>query len=293
MRRLGWTALAAGLLVLAGSTASQADDDLHRLGGPGVSVDATPQFGGGADTELVRYGYGGHGGYRGGFVYGGHRGGYGGRGYYGGFAYGGRGYYGGGRGYYGGYYGYRPYVGIGIGYGGYYGGGYYGGGYYGGYSSYYSPYYVTPSYYYGCSNTVVTTAPTVTLSQAGYQAPAPSTYQPSYQPQPTPMPMPQPQGNGTFDYNGNPRSTVPMPEVNDVGPAASPKRPTMPFDGRLVSMPRETTGGVSQISNVTNFVSTNSATLPSATAPATSAPAPSYAFPAYGDVQLPSVRKNR
>lgn len=278
MRRLGWTALAAGLLVLAGSSATRADDDLHRLGGPSVNVNvAATQFEGGADTELVHYGRrgfygGGYYGYRGGWGHG-----YGHRGYYGGFAYGGRGYY-----------------------GGYYGGGYYGGGYYGGYrpyvgvySSYYSPYYVTPSYYYGCSDSVVMATPTVTLSQAAFQAPTPQTYQPSNQPQPSnpPKRTPAPQGNGTFEYNGNPRNTVPMPEVNDAGPASSPKRPTMPFDGRLVSLPRETTGGVSQISNVaTNFVNTNSATLPSSTA---ASPAPTYAFPAYGETKLPPVRKTR
>ena len=84
-----------------------------------------------------------------------------------------------------------------------------------------------------------------------------------------------------------------MTSVNDVGPASSQKRPTLQFDGKLVSMPRETTGGVTQISySPTSFVSTNSATLPSATAPKTP-PASSYAFPAYGETTLPSVRKNR
>jgi len=150
------------LAILAWASVANASDPPRDQFG---AVTTTLGYNGEADTELTRWGYGGHGGYRGGyggyrggFAYGGYRGGYGYGGYRGGYAYGYGGYrggygYGGGYGGYRGGYGYGGYRG---GYGGYYGG--YGGGYggyrggygyigYGGYDGYCSPIAVTAEDY--------------------------------------------------------------------------------------------------------------------------------------------------
>ena len=239
MRNLMWAALATGFL-LAGFEVAVASDTV-RLGGP-----SAVQSGG--DTELVH----GRGYYGGGY----------GRGYYGGGY--GRGYYGGGygRSYYGGGYG-RSYYGGG--YGGYYRPSYYASYYQPSYyASYYQPYsygsYYSPSssnscYYYPIAGEAV--SPPATTLQSNYQVP-----QRQYAP---PMP-PALNGNGTFQYDGGPRSVIPMPA--ETNPANAPRR-IIPTDGRLVSLPTETTGGTSPIS-----------TLPTTRAK-TSAPRVSY--PAYGE----------
>ena len=248
MRKLMFTALAAGLLLTGGSVAWA--NDVVRLGGP----PAQTEIHSGTDTELVRGGgHGGsHGGYHGGHYGHGYHGGYYGRGYYGG-------YYS--RGYYGGYYArsyypyYRPY--------------YYGAYYYP--SVYYTPYY--SSYYY---YPVASVAPVATVQTNGYyQAPAPS-----YVP-----PMPPADGNGTFPYDGGPRAPIPMPNPGqDLNPAKDP-RGIIPFDGKLISLPTETTGDVPAV------------ILPTLTrgTPISNTPAPArVAYPAYGDEPIaPAPRKTR
>ena len=106
MRNWMWAVLATGCLLAGFGTVSA--DDTVRLGGPSAQADVQ----GGTDTDLVRWGRGGYGGYN--------------RGGYGGHYRGGYGYY---RGYYGGYG--RPYY-----YGGYYAPAYY-----------YPPTYYAPTYY--------------------------------------------------------------------------------------------------------------------------------------------------
>lgn len=206
--------LSAGVVAIAIAGATKADEDLVRLDGKGD-----------ADVLEARV-YGG--GFRGGVGYGGYRGGFGYGGYRGGFGYGGyRGFgYGGYRGYgYGGYYrpayyrgGFGLGLGLGLGYGGYYGGGY--GGYYGG--SYYSTpaYYSQPyysSYYYSpCASASAVVAPqTLTITQP----PAPS--------------------DGTYPYDGGPAGSyfAPMP-----APTGTQYRGESPRDGRLVSIPAESSG---------------------------------------------------
>ncbi len=217
MQRFGWTALAAALLVLAQGNTSQAQD-IVRLGG---TVDAKTQtlgFDGNADTELVHrrgYGYG----YRG----------------YGGYGYG-RPYYGGYRSYYGGFYGgYRPYYGYHRPYYGYYRpyyAGYYQPYYYG--SSYY--YYPYSSYYYlsPCAADPVTMPQTVVLGSSSY-------VQPFYFPSQKPVMPPAGNGNGTFPYDGGPSQPPPMPGPGgDPEPASQPKRPLVPLDGKLISIPAKT-----------------------------------------------------
>jgi len=216
---------------------------------------------------------GGHyGGYRGGY-YGGYRGGY-----YGGYR---GGYYGGYRGYYGGYRGY---------YGGYRG--YYGGGY-GAYYPYYGYSYYAPIDY--CYPIAAVPAPVVTLqqTQATYVAP-PVQYQ-----SPVPAPLPGnvpnvqpmlPAGNGTFQYNGGPQQFVPAPPAYNDPPVPMKTMPSIiPLDGKLVSMPRETGGGVTPVSipQGWNYVRAgNNAVQP--------APAPvRINYPAYGENIVPTPVKNR
>jgi len=229
------TSLATGLCAL-GFGASVHAGDTMRLDGKGED----------AETLQTR---GGHGG----FGHGGFGHGYGGRGYYGGGY--GRGYYGGyGRSFYGG-----GFYGRGYGYGGFYGRGYYGGGFYrpyygygyggGYYGSYYgSPvYYSSPSYYYspcadadsatitlGAATAPVTNDVTV-LRPVQYAAPqyASSTYTPQYPPQDLAPQYAAPQPR-TFQYDGGaPR--IPLPREN--APMSTPKSSTIPFEGKLVSLP--------------------------------------------------------
>jgi len=282
-----WGALAAGLWSIA-SSASLASD-VVRLGGPL----AESAIQGDTNTELVwrRGGYGGygHGGYGRGYGYGYGRGyGYGGygRGYgYGGY---GRGYgYGGyGRGYgYGGYgrgYGYGGY-----GYGGYgrgYGYGYgYGRGYGGyGYGGYGYGGYGYGGGYYGIAGDC---APLVTLQSPGVlQAQAP---QSRYS---EPLMPPADGGNGTYPYNGGPVNPVPLPDNNPV-PTNNGPRGIVPLDGKLVSLPSETTGGVSPTSlgaQRYSFVSTTNVAAPIQLNPAPTR----IAYPAYGDEPIrPAPRK--
>jgi len=275
MKRLMCAVFAGGLLLAVGNV-SWAQDTV-RLGGPSAQLDMQ----GGTDTELVRGFHGGgyhggwHGGYRG---YGGYYGGY--RGYYGGY----RGYYGGygyGRGYYGGYgYGgyYRPY------YGGYYGG------YYPYSSVYYQPYYSTPyysSYYYPC---IGQNAATVTLAQANYSAPqyaAPQSYstqQQNYGPVPYSEAVPSPGGNSTYPYNGGPSSPIPLPAPNPVQPGqkigdpSNNNRGIVPLDGKLVSLPNETTGGFTPVTAPARTIVT-----PQTRTPATTTTTPRVVYPAYGE----------
>ncbi len=179
------------------------------------------------------------------------RGGYGG-GYYG------RAYYGGyyGRSYYGGYYG-RPFLSV----------GFYGRPYYAGYYRpyYYPSYYYQPNYYsnyynYPCAGDVAPVMPSV----ASYQAPLAPVYS-SARPA---------NDDGTFHYDGNPRILVPMPSSK-----TTPAPGVLPVDGRLVSLPSETTGGVLPVG------------LPTAQR-ATSLPAPRVVYPAYGEEPIaPAPRK--
>lgn len=269
MRYLMWTALAAGLWC-ASNSASQASDTI-RLGGPSAEAGVV----GATDTELVRWGRG-FGGY--------------GRGYGGGY---GRGYYGGGygRSYYGGYYA-RSYYGRGY-YGGGYGGGYYGLPYY---SSYYYPSYYGgyAPYYYPCAGTP---APVVTAQAAPiYQPQYQSQYQPQYQPQaqlpaarpsvPYMPPIPNGNsGNGTYPYDGGPNNPVPLPKET-IAPLSAPPQGIIPLDGKLVSLPRGTTGGSSVIMTPDmqrlHFVSTT-VPVPSRSSATTSR----YTYPAYGEQLIP------
>lgn len=248
--------------ILAGAAAVQAGDTI-RLGLPAqddapairlgeVSPDAEL-----LDARYVRYGgYGGYGGYRGYGGYGGYRSyGYGGYGGYRGYGYGGyRGYgYGGYRGYgYGGYSGgYRGYS------GGFYGG--FSGGYYGGYRGYgyggYRGYGYGGSGYYGISEPVPSGPAVYSLNIVpgvvqGSERPTP--YLPS-DPQPAPRPLPN---DGTFDYDGGPRSPVPLPKADQ----PNNKPPTVPLEGRPVSLPGRST--------------------------------PKYTYPAYGEVPRPPASGN-
>jgi len=268
MLRLSLAGLAT-VLALGIATRTATADDLISLKGTysAPAKTTTLGFDGGVDTELTRYYYGGHGGYRGGYSggYGGYRGGYSG-GYYNHHHY---------RPYYSGYYGgYRPYYG---GYGGgYYGGyrSYYGGGY-GGYGGgYYNNYY--PSYYSDCAVNPGTLGVVITLGKV-YQQPL--LQQPLYQPNVqqvlpygiTPQPninglplMPPvqpmqpnyngnqpiiPNGNqpvmppvvpndGTYPYDGGPNTLVPLPP-NGVDPLKAPAK--TPVTNRLVSLPLQKT----------------------------------------------------
>jgi len=226
MRRWMLTSLATGLCALGFGASVQASDTM-RLDGKGED----------AETLETR-GY--HGGYHGGGYHGHYHGGGWGRGYYGGGW--GRSYYGGGwgRGYYGGYG--RGFYGLGYGRG-YYGGGYYGGGYYGGgYSSYYSapvyyyssPSYVVPSYYYSpCAS-----APAATIDLGVASAPVNNdvtVLRPSQNVTPqTAVPQPVTPQPRTFQYDGgSPR--IPLPR--EVAPMSNPKSSTVPFEGKLVSLP--------------------------------------------------------
>ena len=121
-------------------------------------------------------------------------------------------------------------------------------------SYYYTPYYSSSYYYYPIAGDTV--SPPATTLQSYYQAPQSS----------VPMP-PASNGNGTYQYDGGPRSVIPMP--TETNPANTP-RSIIPTDGRLVSLPTETTGGTSQVS-----------TLPTLTRAKTGTPRVSY--PAYGE----------
>jgi hypothetical protein len=312
MHKVAWTALAAGLMTLAGGGIARANDTVRLLDTDRDRAAATVD--GDTDTHLV-YHRGGfhHGGFHhGGFGYGGYGRGFGyasfGRGFYGygrGFGYGYGGFY---RPYYGyrsfyrPYYGfslYRPYYGgyglgyggYGLGYGGYYGG-YYGGGYYPSfglsiYSGYSPGYYSYPSYYSSfytpCAGTtvgpqVVTVTPSTTTSPYA-QTPLPQIIEGDV--------------NSTYPYDGGPRSPLPMPGPDDAASPMKAPRPTVPLEGRLVSLPKETTGGTTPV-RVSPFVSLrlDTPSAPAAT-PAPARPATRYTYPAYGEQKLPPVTRTR
>src|ERR1017187_2810614 len=220
MRSVSWLAALAVGCVLAGVGVVSANDTI-RLGGP--SAQAAIQ--GGTNTELVRWGYGYHGHYRG--------------------------YY-------------RPYY-------GYYRPAYYYPRAYTYYApSYYPRYYYTPTYYYSAPSygsyyyypiSGEALPPPATTVQGSYPAPAPQQYVP---------PMPPP--GGTFQYDGGPRSIVPMPNSNE------PPLVVIPIDGKLVSLPTQITGGTSQVG------------MPAA--PRTGEPRATY--PAYGEEPItPAPRKTQ
>ena len=228
MRHLMWTLLAGGLL-LASSAAGWANDTV-RLGGPAAET----SFDGGTDTELVysRGGYRG-GNYGRGYSYG--------RSYYGGYGYG--------RSYYGGYASYRPNYGYSSYYRPYYSS-YYSRPYYGSQSSYYNRPYVNysyaPTYHYRIAGSE---APIATLrAQANYSEPLPP---PQYVP---PMP-PASDSNGTFRYDGGPRSPIPMPAPGAGTNPANQQRGVVPSDGKLVSLPSETSIGMSLFAMPTQVAS--------------------------------------
>jgi hypothetical protein len=249
MHKIGFATLAAGLLTLAGGTTAWAQSDTIRLG-----TSAANSVTGGTDTELVRGRGGYHAHWGGGYGYR--------RGYWGGYGYN-RGYWGG----YG-YAGYRPY--------------YYRPAYYRPlvYVNYYQPYYYpSPVYYYPISGQAQVQA-TYVQTPAQAQLPAPpyqtTTNRPQLLPQPATVPQQQPEGPQTFPYDGGPQAPLP-----DVDPASGP-RPFIPLQGKIVSLPRETTLGSTQHL----LVSLNSRTQ------STAGPAPNaYAYLAYGEQPLPVVRK--
>jgi hypothetical protein len=48
--------------------------------------------------------------------------------------------------------------------------------------------------------------------------------------------LPQKESDGTYFYDGGPRQPMPVPERR-TPPTLEPKRPTVPLDGKLVSVP--------------------------------------------------------
>ena len=231
MRSFVWAALATGVL-MAGVGVASASDTI-RLGGP--SAQSTIE--GDVDTQLVRGGFHGHAGHFHGHA--GHFHGHAGH-FHGHAGFHGRGFFGAGF--------YRPYY-----YASYYRPYFYG--------SYYNPYYYTPyyygtNYYYPCAGDSL--PPATTLEASGYyQASAPQQYAPQ-------API---NGNGTFQYDGGPRSPIPMPiPAQESNPAKTP-RGIIPIDGRLVSLPTQATGGVS---------------VPLTHVPAKTS-APRVTYPAYGE----------
>lgn len=161
------------------------------------------------------------------------------------------GYHGGAR-YYGSYY-HRPY---------YYSSYYYRPYYYRPYVNFCTPYYY-PTYYYReyyyplAGNSVST----VTLQTTGNS------------------PLPPANGDGTFPYDGGPHNPIPMPNpMDDTNPTKNP-RGIVPLDGRLVTLPITTTGGISPVTAPAiqrlRFVTTPSATPIRVT------------YPAYGEEPIP------
>lgn len=223
--------IVAGLSVLAVSVASspaRADDTL-RLGFNGgagtMTLGLDPNDD--ADTLAVRRFYrGGHyGGYHGGFA----------RPYYG-FGY--RSFYA--PRFYGAGYGFgfnRPYS-FGLGFSYYRP--------YTAYSYYYAPpvyyapsfYYSSPYYYCPISDPAPLMPYAVpTGARASYTVLnlSPADYLPATVPNGT---YPAPAPNGTYPYDGGPQVPVPMPGANPPANPQSAPRPTVPLEGRAVSLPR-------------------------------------------------------
>jgi len=134
----------------------------------------------------------------------------------------------------------------------------------------------------------------VNLQANNFYSPAPLT---------TPVPTPRPYGptqqtpvqpqfvqppvqNGTFPYNGGPVNPVPLPGDPPL-PTKDP-RGTVPLEGKLVSLPRETFGGVGPVVTPEiqklSYVSLRTSQL-------TTTPT-SYSYPAYGEQPItPAPRK--
>ena len=231
MQRRWWTAGAlAAAAVFALALSARAGDThtltLTRGAAPAPTLGLVGDAQGG-DTMDVAW-RGGYGGYRG-YGYGGYRGyGYGG---YRGYGYG----YGGYRGY--GYGGYRGY-----GYGGYRGYGY--GGYrpgyfsYGYYPSYYGSGYYGGSYYYpsGCQYSEGgVSAPVVSLEIT--RGPAIRDDVLDAQPAPLPTPAPAAVEEPTYQYDGGPRSPLPMPKADQAPPTVPVPDVKTPVNGHSVSLP--------------------------------------------------------
>jgi len=128
------------------------------------------------------------------------------------------------------------------------------------------------------------------FSQAQYQQPQQYYQQPSQNPAPV-MP-PADSSDGTYPYNGGPANPIPQPANNPI-PMNNAPRGIVPLDGKLVSLPSATSGGVSPVSLSINqrysFVSTTAAPV---ARQLSAAPAP-IAYPAYGEAVVPTApRKN-
>lgn len=257
--------LTAGLLAVAGLLASGAASqagDVFRLALPaGGDVPALKLGQIDTNAETLDVWRGGFGGFRGGF--GGFRAGFGFGGFRGGF-------YGGFRGWGGGWGGWRGgWGGWGGGWGGWRGGwGGWGGGW--GYSCY-QPYWGcgygwcgSPWVSLGCNNgfcSISDTSPgiasnfTLSLGPTSLRVQTPQ----ALPAQPGTLQQPSPNGNGTFNYDGGPRSPVPLPRSDQSAPPVNPApksvQPSVPLEGLPISYP----------------------------APAVVRTAPKYAYPAYGE----------
>jgi len=218
MQRFSWAALAA-VMVLAITSISNAQETT-LLGGTGEASVQSLLFDGRADTEQVFYR--GWGGYRG-------------------WGWGGWGWRGWGYRPWGWYAGYRPF----FGYRSYYG--------YAPYLySYYTPsYYYAPSYYAApaysypdysyyvnpCSVDTPSMPNAVVLGSSSYVQP--SVFQtPAKKPAVALRPpVARPSDDGTYFYDGGPAQPMPLPG-QDSAPAIE-KRPSVPLEGRLVSIPSQ------------------------------------------------------
>ncbi len=270
MRYLGIATLAV-IGMLAGTTNSQADDTI-LLGGVGQAETQTLLFNGQAELEDVAYR--GAVGFRGGAV--GVRGAVGFRGAAVGFrgAVAFRG---------GGFYGYRPYAYRPFVRAYYRPFGY--GGYYWPYSyAYYAPsYYYYPtdyypsdysSYYYNpiAANPMNLPNASVLGSTSSY-SPGPIFQIPSSNR------LPAANGDGTFNYDGGPGQPLPLPQGVGPAPTLEPQRPTVPYEGKLVSIPAQPVKNAFAAYGENTPVSTPA---PRATSPVRSV-ATKVAYPAYGD----------
>jgi hypothetical protein len=217
MIRFGSTAFAAAFLLLAAQSAKA--QDTIRLGGTGDAKVQNLLDDGQSDIEQVYY----RGGYRG--WGGGYRGWGGNRGWgYGGWGYRGWGYAG---------WGYRPW----LAYRPFYRPYWYA-------SSYYAPSYY-PSYYYGqpaysyynnpCAGDNAEMPPATVLGSTSSYA-----QRPVIEKMPYPVTSSRESSDGTFHYDGGPAYQTPLPVQNRPAPAGPQKRPTVPLDGKLVSIPGPT-----------------------------------------------------
>lgn len=253
MRRIGWTALAAALL-LTWAGKAQAQDTI-RLGGTGDAKVQSLVYDGQANTELTHWG-----GWRGGHW-----------GHWGYHAH-----------FYRPWVGYRPYWG----YRPYYAYGYRPYAYW---PRYYSSYYA-PSYYYyppttSCYVEPISidpqTAPTgVVLGSSSYAQP-PVIARPANSPI---LRLPPPaRDDGTYPYDGGPVRPMPMPGPDEAAPMQQ-KRPTVPLDGKLVSLPSQRTSTYTYEAYGETSPPPSVATSPARVASTTSTPGTiRVSYPAYGE----------